>query len=158
VNLAHRKKVLRQISYGLYVVTTRADDLVAGGTITWLSQCSMKPPLVMVGVQQDSALRRVIDRARVFAVNLIAADQRALAHAFFKPAVLHHGLLNGYACVTGKTGAPLLTDAPGWFECRVLDELTRGDHVVYVAEVVDAVAQRDDPPLTLRDTGLSYGG
>jgi len=158
LNPAHREKVLRQITYGLYVVTARDGQQVAGGTVTWLSQCSMKPPLVMIGVQQDSALRAVLDRARAFAAHIVGQGQRALANAFFKPATLHNGLINGYAFREGQTGAPILIDAPAWFECRVTDELTRGDHVVYVAEVVDAVVQREEEPLTLRDTGLSYGG
>lgn len=158
MNPAHRKRVLRQITYGLYVVTARDGDRLAGGTVTWLSQCSMKPPLVMIGIRSESALRAVIDRARCFAAHLIGKEQRALANAFFKPAALHHGLLNGYAFKNGRTGAPILTDTPGWFECRVTDELSRGDHVVYVAEVVDAVHHRDEEVLTLRDTGLAYGG
>ncbi len=158
MNPAHRKKALRQITYGLYVVTASDGERVAGGTVTWLSQCSMKPPLVMIGVQKDSGLRAVLDRARAFAAHLVGKEQRALANAFFKPAALHDGRINGYAFKKGHTGAPVLTDAPAWFECRVTDELTRGDHVVYVAEVVDAVVQRDEEPLTLRDTGLAYGG
>lgn len=158
MNPAHRKKVLRQITYGLYVVTARDGERVGGGTVTWLSQCSMKQPLVMTGIQQDSALRAVIDRARAFAVHIVGKEQRALANAFFKPASLHYGLLNGYKFKEGHTGAPILTDAPAWFECRVTDELSRGDHVVYLAEVVDAVLHRDEDALTLRDTGLAYGG
>jgi len=158
LNPTHRKRALRQITYGLYIVTARDGERVAGGTVTWLSQCSMKPPLVMIGVQQDSALRAVLDRARAFAAHIVGQSQRALANAFFKPASLHNGLINGYAFKNGHTGAPILTDAPAWFECRVTDELTRGDHVVYVAEVVDAVVHRAESALTLRDTGLSYGG
>ncbi len=45
-----------------------------------------------------------------------------------------------------------------WFECKVVDVNERGDHVLVVGEVVDAGVHREGTPLTLRETGLFYGG
>ncbi|MFQ5558463.1 MAG: flavin reductase family protein, partial [Acidimicrobiales bacterium] len=57
------------------------------------------------------------------------------------------------------TGAPLLTATPYWFECRVTDTVARGDHTVYVAQVIEAgVRDETSTPLLLRDTGMNYGG
>ena len=57
------------------------------------------------------------------------------------------------------TGAPILDDIPYWFEARVTDTVARGDHTVYVAEVVGAgVRDASRPPLNLRTTGMNYGG
>ncbi|MCB1269748.1 MAG: flavin reductase family protein, partial [Microthrixaceae bacterium] len=53
----------------------------------------------------------------------------------------------------------LITDCSYWFECRVTDTVARGDHTVYVAEVVDAgVRDENVTPLLLRSTGMNYGG
>ncbi len=73
---------------------------------------------------------------------------------------MEDGKINGYAFEDGpETGAPLLTDTPYWFECRVTDTVARGDHTVYVAEVVNAgVRNAEAVPLLLRDTGMNYGG
>jgi len=40
----------------------------------------------------------------------------------------------------------------------VVTEVTGGDHVIFVGEVVGAGVRSDAEPLTLRDTGLFYGG
>ena len=45
-----RKRVFRLLTYGLYVITACAGDEVAGGTITWLSQASFTPLLVMIAI------------------------------------------------------------------------------------------------------------
>lgn len=155
---AKRKKALRQITYGLYVVTARDGEHVAGGTITWLSQSSFKPPLVMAGIQRRSSLHRAIESSKAFAVHVVTRQQKALATSFFKAPRVSGDTLNGYRFSEGSTGAPLLEDSAAWFECRVVDQVSHGDHTVFIAEVVNAGARGDDEPLTLRDAGFSYGG
>ncbi len=155
-----RKKVLRQLTYGLYVVTAVAEDEVASGTVTWLSQASFTPPLVMIAARGDSHLHAVLERSRGFAVNVLAEGQQEIASAFFRPGRMENGRLHGYSVEPGPaTGAPLLLDLAAWFEARVTDAVHRGDHTVYVAEVVSA-GSRDAQarPMALRDTPWSYGG
>jgi flavin reductase (DIM6/NTAB) family NADH-FMN oxidoreductase RutF len=55
-------------------------------------------------------------------------------------------------------GCPILEQALAYFECRVVDKIERGDHTVFVAEVIDAGVQREGQPLTLAETGFKYGG
>ena len=95
-----------------------------------------------------------------FAVNVLATGQKDVASAFFRPTVVEDGKLSGYTFEVGtQTGAPLLLDLSAWFEARVTDVVERGDHSVYVAEVVN-VGLRDYEvdSMVLRDTGWSYGG
>ncbi len=57
-----------------------------------------------------------------------------------------------------STGSPLLVDLQAWFEARVTDVVPRGDHTVYVAEVVEVGLRSEAKPLELSDTDWSYGG
>lgn len=155
---AKQKKALRMLTYGLYVVTARHNDHYAAGTVTWLSQSSFKPPLVMAGIQRRSALHRTIEGAQAFAVHVVGRHQKALATAFFKAPRVSGETLNGYAFSPGSTGAPVLEEAAAWFECKVVDEVRHGDHTVFIGEVVGAESRGDDLPLTLREAGFSYGG
>ncbi len=155
-----KKKVLRMISYGLYVMTARDGDQYAAGTVNWLSQASFQPPLIMVGVKADSGLHALIERTGQFAVNILASGQKDVAAAFFRGTQVEGDRINGYAFEPGpKTGAPLLLDLPAWFEARVTDAVKRGDHTVFVAEVINAgLRQPDAKPLLLSETGWYYGG
>lgn len=155
-----KKKVLRRLTYGLYVVSAALDEESTAATVTWLSQASFTPPLVMVAIRNDSHLHALVERAAGFAVNLVAENQKDIAAAFFRPPAVEGERIGGYAFEPGPvTGAPLLTDLPAWFEARVTDTVRRGDHTLYVAEVVE-VGIRDPKarPLALRDTDWSYGG
>ncbi|MGO9639908.1 MAG: flavin reductase family protein [Candidatus Acidiferrales bacterium] len=153
-----KKTVLRLIPYGLFVATSRAGDSVGAGTINWVTQASFEPPLVVVGIKVDSALHEVISASRAFALNVVGKAQKDLAVKFFKGAQPEGETLNGYRYENGSTGAPLLLDAPAWFECRVVDEVRRGDHTIFVGEVVEAGSRRQEEFLTLREAGFSYGG
>ncbi len=155
---AARKTTLRMIPYGLFVVTTRRGDDIAAGTINWLTQVSFQPPLVALGLKADSSTLAHVTEIGQFAVNVLGSGQKDLAFAFFKPTQVEGNRLNGYAFETGATGAPLLVDAPAWFECRLTDVVDRGDHHVVVGEVVEAGVRRESAPLTLSEAGVFYGG
>ncbi|MCS7220861.1 MAG: flavin reductase family protein [Anaerolineae bacterium] len=160
MNPETRKRTLRLLTYGLYILTARDGENLAAGTVNWLSQASFTPPLVMLGVKVDSRLHELIERSGALAVNILGAGQKEIAAAFFRPSQVENGRINGYAFEPGPlTGAPLLTDLPAWFEARVTDVVKRGDHTVFVAEVVSAGLR--DPqakPLEMWDTGWFYGG
>lgn len=155
-----KKRSLRMMTYGLYVITAKAGDETAAGTVNWVSQASFAPPLLMVGVKADSHVHALIDQSGGFALNILAADQKGIAQDFFRSTQVEPGRLNGHAVEAGPMfGAPLLTECPAWLEAKVVQSVRHGDHTVFVAEVVEAgVRQADAKPLVMWDTGWFYGG
>ena len=160
MNPAVRRRVLGLLTYGLYVLASRFGDEVAAGTVSWLSQASFNPPLVMTALRVGSRIQGVVDRGGAFAVSILSRDQKEVAESFFKPSKIEPKRINGYPVEPGpKTGAPILANAPAWFEARVVGKLEKGDHTVYLAEVVECGLR--DPgakPLILHETGWRYGG
>ncbi len=160
MDIQAKKKTLRMLTYGLYVVTAVADGEIAAGTVSWLSQASFEPPLIMAGIKADSRLHARIEASGAFAVSVIGAAQKDMASAFFRPSAIEGDRISGYAFTPGpETGAPVVLNAPAWFEARVRHTFKGGDHTVVVAEVVSAgVHDEAAKPLVLGDTGWSYGG
>jgi flavin reductase (DIM6/NTAB) family NADH-FMN oxidoreductase RutF len=155
-----KKTALRMITHGLYLLTVQHQGQLNASTISWLSQASFNPPLVMMGVKADTLTHAMVESSRLFAINLLEVGQTEMAQTFFKQ-VQHTGdQLSGYTFEPGPaTGAPIFLDAPAWFECRVTDMLKRGDHTVVVAQVVEAgVRQAAAQTMALRDTAWHYGG
>jgi len=157
---ADKKVALRAINYGLYVLTAVEGGEYGAGGVNWLTQASFEPPLVVAAIKTDSDSHRIISSTGAFAVNVLAEDQLDIGKAFFRTTTVEGDTLNGYRFEPGpETGAPLLVDLPYWFEARVTDTVPRGDHTVFVAEVVSAgVRDGAKVPLLLRSTGMSYGG
>ena len=162
-----KKTALRMIPYGLYVLTAqRADGSVAAATVNWVTQASFAPPLVAVGVKTDSQAHAVIKETRAFALNVLGKGQQGVAFTFFKPAARDGQRISGEPFRAGTTGAPVLERAPAVVECRLVDTVERGDHSIFVGEVVDAgvasppAGRADEATRWLRDLGenIFYGG
>ena len=159
---AAKKKALRMIPYGLYVLTSKSKDgsEVAAATINWVTQTSFQPPLVVVGVKGDSSVHGFIQESGVFAVNVIGKEQKDIAFAFFKHNKSQHGhTISDHRYDSGPaTGAPLIAACPAWWECKLVGQVDQGDHTIFVGEVVEAGVHRDDHTILMRDHNLNYGG
>ena len=161
-----KKTALRMIPYGLYVLTAESPKGTAAATANWVTQASFQPPLVAVGVKADSHAHAIIKETNAFVLNVLGKGQQALAFTFFKPASRQGSTISGEPVRAGVTGAPILTNAPAFVECRVVATVERGDHSVFVGEVVEAGVARppegraDDATLWLKDLGdkVFYGG
>lgn len=154
-----KKTVLRWFTYGLYAVTARSGDEVGVMTANWLMQSSFEPPLVTLAAEAESHTRGLIEASGAFAVNVFETGQRELAGQLGRTFAKHPGKAGELAWRPGpETGAPLLEAALGWVECRVNASVRSGDHVLYVAEVVEAGVQREGTPLTLAEAGFRYSG
>jgi flavin reductase (DIM6/NTAB) family NADH-FMN oxidoreductase RutF len=156
-----KRTLLRRIPYGMYVMTSIAEGRPSASTLTWLSQCSFHPPLLMIGVQSNSRMHYAIETSGALAVHFLAEGQEDVAQRFFQPPPEEdRHRLHGMPYEPGPvTGVPLLVDLPAWLEARVTDRVDRGDHTVFVCEVVGAgLRDPDFGPLLLSSTPWSYGG
>lgn len=162
-----KKTALRMIPYGLYVLTGEAGDgRVAAATVNWATQASFAPPLVAVGVKADSGAHDVIKESGSFALNVLGKDQQDLAFTFFKSLEREGDTIGGQSFSAGVTGAPVLAGTPAFVECKLVDTVEKGDHSVFIGEVVEAGVRAeidgrpDDATLLLKDLGEKtfYGG
>ena len=159
MDLQAKKVALRKIPHGVYIVGVKQDSQLNAFTATWLTQVSFTPPLVALGVKKDAHSFEMIKHSRVFSVNLLGKDQKPVAEHFVKPATVVGEKLKAMRHRLGKTGAPVLEDAIAYFECEVREIANeQGDHAVVIGEVVEAGVRKDEPALTLMDTGWHYGG
>ncbi len=162
-----KKTALRMIPYGLYVLTGESQDgRIAAATVNWVAQASFQPPLVSVGVKVDSSAHEIIKSAGAFALNILVQGQAPIAFTFFKTLERSGNTIGGEPFSAGKTGAPILAHAAAFVECTLVGTLERGDHSVFLGEVVEAgipkelAGRPDDHTLRLKDLGEKtfYGG
>ena len=159
MDLQAKKTILRKMPHGVYIVGVRNGAEVNAFTGTWLTQVSITPPLVALGVKKDTHSFSMIKAGRVFSVNFLRKDQKAVAEHFVKPATVAGEKLKDVRYRRGATGAPILEDALGFIECEVREIANEsGDHAVVIGEVIEAGVHKDEPALTLLDTGWHYGG
>jgi flavin reductase (DIM6/NTAB) family NADH-FMN oxidoreductase RutF/rubredoxin len=141
------------ISYGLYVVSSSHSSQHNGYVANTVFQVTSKPARFAIACNKDNHTCNLISQSQVFAVSVLQQDAKADLIGLF--GYQSGRTVNKFASVrhrTGQTGAPiLLEDTLAWFECRVLQTVDVGTHLLFVGEVVDGdVIANTQPPLTYK--------
>ena len=155
-----KKTILQHFPYGLYALTVKHGGDEHGMTANWVTQTSFQPPMVAVAVENDSKTIGMVRDAHYFALSLLQHGQRDLAAKLGRTSEQAPNKLKGIKTKpTPTSGTPILAEALGWVECRVVATLPSGDHTLVLGEVIAAGVERDSvAPLTLQETGFSYSG
>jgi flavin reductase (DIM6/NTAB) family NADH-FMN oxidoreductase RutF len=127
------RNALGMFATGVTIVTARtaAGDLV-GLTASSFNSVSVLPPLVLWSLAQAAGTMGAFSNGKHYAINVLAADQQALAEQF---AARGTDRWAGVAFTEGVSGAPLLAGAAATFECFNRSQYAEGDHVIFVGEV-----------------------
>jgi flavin reductase (DIM6/NTAB) family NADH-FMN oxidoreductase RutF len=144
---------------GVYVMTSRSEDRYGGATVTWVSQASFRPPLIMAAIRKDSNVFSCLQESGLAAIHVLASTQRDVAQRFFTPTRVDDGQMNGEPLTEGKTSVPLLQNAPAYVECqvrRIIDDV--GDHALVILEVLEAECRQQTRPMTIAESPWQYGG
>jgi flavin reductase (DIM6/NTAB) family NADH-FMN oxidoreductase RutF len=147
------------LSNGVYVLTSRSGDRYGAATVTWVSQVSFRPPLVMAAVKRNSNVFKCLEESRTAVLHIVGDQQQDIAHRFFFPTHAEHGTINGEPFAEGRTAAPVLANLPAHVECqveRIVD--TEGDHALVILRAVEAECREQVRPLTMAETPWEYGG
>jgi flavin reductase (DIM6/NTAB) family NADH-FMN oxidoreductase RutF len=144
------RAALGMFATGVTVVTARAPDgAPVGLTVNSFNSVSMEPPLVLWSLSARSASMPVFRGGTHYAVNVLSADQQALALRF---AAVMVDRWHGVAWAPGVTGAPLIDGALAQFECVTQSAHDEGDHTIFVGQVVHCSHRAGAAPL------LFHGG
>jgi flavin reductase (DIM6/NTAB) family NADH-FMN oxidoreductase RutF len=152
-------KVTWKIPNALALVGSKAGDERNAMTTSWITQLSMEPVLIGIGVDNSAVTHRLITEGGCFTVNLWNAEDTRVFVKFSKPAADEGSTLNGRSVRPATTGAPVFDEAVAWMDCRVRHTLDLGTHTLFVGEVVDAAIKDPEArPAAMSDTRMKYGG
>ncbi|MEX0757594.1 MAG: flavin reductase family protein [Acidimicrobiia bacterium] len=152
-------KVTWKIPNALALVGSRAGDEWNAMTTSWITQVSMEPVLIGIGVDNSSVTHRLISDGGSFTVNLWPSDDTRPFVKFSKPATKDGMTLNERPITEGVTGAPIFEEAIAWMDCEVRSTHDFGTHTFFVGEVVDAEGlDEDQRAAAVSDTRMKYGG
>jgi flavin reductase (DIM6/NTAB) family NADH-FMN oxidoreductase RutF len=161
VDAAAKKAALRLVPYGLYLAgSRRADGRTSVSLVSWFTQTSFEPPLVVLGMHREGEAFAAARETGVLTLNLLGAGQKDLVKPFFKHVEAKDGKAGPLEARPGPaTGCPMLPDLPATLELRLRQVLELGDHATVVFEVVDAhVHHAGMAALDHKAAGLHYAG
>jgi flavin reductase (DIM6/NTAB) family NADH-FMN oxidoreductase RutF len=154
-----KQKNLRLLTNGIYVLTSRDGDRYGAATVTWVSQVSFKPPLLMAALRKDGSVLSCLVPSGFSVLHIVGSEQQEIAQKFFSATKESNGFLNGEPFQEGKTSAPVLKNLKAYLECKLVEiSEDYGDHAIAILEVVEAGNHGEVDPLVVGDSPWKYGG
>ena len=138
------RDTLGAFATGVTVVTTLdGDGRAIGLTVNSFNTVSLDPPLILWSLSLASPSIEAFRRASHFAVNVLAADQQAVAERFARR---NSDKFAGIDWRAGLGGAPLPAGCCPTLECRCEAQHAGGDHLILIGRV-EGCSRRDQAPL-----------
>ena len=147
------KAVMRRFAACVNVITSVDGEAMNGMTATAVCSVTADPPSLLVIINKNNRSHHVISRSRIFAVNVLSADQEDLAAHFALRALDPFETVEHWI---GSTGCPIIREADAYLECEVVKETDFGTHTIFVGQIV-ACEIASKPPLLYHEghfTGL----
>jgi flavin reductase (DIM6/NTAB) family NADH-FMN oxidoreductase RutF len=144
------RQVFMQLSYGLYVVTSRVGDRLNGQVVNTVLQVTSEPPRVAVIINKTNLTHEFITASKVFAASVLDVTTPMTFIGLF-------GFKSGRTVdklaqtnyIEGVTGCPLVTEHTlSVIEARVIKDLDVGSHTIFVGDVVGGQVIGAGEPLT----------
>jgi flavin reductase (DIM6/NTAB) family NADH-FMN oxidoreductase RutF len=143
------KNIMGSYPTGVTIVTTLdQDNNPVGLTVNSFSSVSIDPLLVSWCIDKGSAGYEVFKNTDRFAVNILAGDQKDACWVFSS-----RKEKDRFSKVDWELSANALPIIKGVFstlECKKVQEIVAGDHLMLIGEVIDLQKNDVDPMLYYR--------
>ena len=144
------KNALENITYGLYVLSSKYEDKTSGCIIDACIQAGMNPDRIVISVMNGNYTREIIEKSGGFCLAILEENCpfELIKHFGFQSG-RDVDKFKGLTTFTGINGVPcILSNVCSTMCARVVERFDLGSHTVFIGEVVEQKHLSDDRPLT----------
>ncbi len=143
-------KAFHKLSYGLYIIATKANGKKAGYIGNTVFQVTSKPPRVAISCHKNNFTTGKILESKIFSVSVLKKEaDTSLIGSFGFMSSEKTDKFEPVETTTAVTGAPVVLDGSvAWFDCRVVSTHDVGSHLLIIGEVQESRIIADEDSLT----------
>ena len=143
-------KAFHKLSYGLYIISSAYQEKKSGYIGNTVFQVTSQPPRIAISCHKDNSTTEIILNSGVFSISVLKKDVSTSILGEF--GFMSSSEIDKFYKIkheTHATGAPVVIESCiAWFDCRVVQTLDAGTHMLIIGEVEDSRLLSDDEPLT----------
>lgn len=144
------KNALENITYGLYILSSKYHDDASGCIIDACIQAGMNPDRIAISVMKDNYTRKLIKKSGVFCISILEEDCpfELIKHFGFQSG-RDVDKFKGLTTFTGINDVPcILSNVCATICAKVVDRIELESHTIFIGEVVEQKHLSDARPLT----------
>lgn len=144
------QKALFQLSYGLYMVATKYDKKMNGCIINTVTQVTDNPRQIIIAINKSNLTCELIQKSKILSVSVLS---ETAPFSLFK----HFGFQSGrntdkftdIPFAITKQELPYLSEhTTAFLDCRIVNSLDLGSHILFIALVSDCEVLSDKKAMT----------
>jgi len=148
--------IIGTITNGIYVLTAGYKDGISGMIVSWVSQASYDPPLIMAAVHPNRYCHDLIKQSGCFALHILSRSQSDLVQRFSAPDSREK--FKNIPWRKGEIGCPVLESCIARVECHVVESYHPGNHTLFIGQVRAVHVFSAETPLSTLDFQGTYLG
>ncbi len=147
---------LGKIPSGIYIATSILEDRPVGMLSSFVEQAGFDPPAITIAVQPGRILQAALEETGSLGLNILGDSDHHLMKPFSSSD--NENPFAEVPLTENDHGVPQLTEALAFLACKITGSVAAGDHIVYVAEVIDGILQDAEatPMVRIRKNGFGY--
>ena len=143
-------RAFHKLSYGLYVIATEHEGEKAGYIGNTAFQITSEPSKIAISSNKNNYSTQKILESKCFSLSVLKKEvETSLIGKFGFMSSNEINKFDGVLTKTAVTGAPIvLSSCVAWLDCKVLDTVDVGTHILIIAEVVEGDIISNEEALT----------
>ena len=145
------KTLFRDITYGMYLVTTKYDNKNVGCIVNTLTQVTSKEPIISISLNKDNYTNKAILESKKFIVSILSVDTPPSLIGTFgyhsskdvdKFKDFNYELINDM---------PLIKESIcGYLEVELINTIDCNTHDIFIAKVINTTKLSNIEPMTYK--------
>ena len=137
------KKTLSTFTTGITVVTTNNSSILYGKTINSFSSLSLSPPLVLFSLDKKSTKINIFKNSKTVSINILSKNQKLISNNFAKK----KPNWDEVKYFTLNNGNPIIENCVSNLDCKIIDKIKKGDHIIFICKVLHVLNNNKLKPL-----------
>ena len=132
IKIKNLKKALSKFTTGITVVSTNFDSDLYGKTINSFASLSLSPPLILFSLDLKSSKLNIFKKSKYVCINILNKRQKSLSNNFAKK----NPSWNKVEYKISDYGSPIFKNCLANLECKITDQILKGDHIIFICKVL----------------------
>lgn len=142
------KNVFKNLSYGVYVITTTDKDKNVGCIANSVMQITSNPATIAISINHDNYTNKCIKENKKFAISILSQESNStiIGTFGFKSSKDVDKFENLDYKITDDL--PIINDSCGYITCKIVNTVETNTHTIFVGEVISAGGYYSKKPMT----------
>ena len=147
------RNAFSKLGYGVYVVASGNEKRQNAFIATTVMQVTAEPAKIVVACNKNNFTMPLIHELKVFSASVLKQNYKptTIGNFGFRTGNNFNKFEHCKDFIFGEnTQTPIVQeDCLAWFECKLVDEMDVGTHILFIGEVLDArIIAEEESPLT----------